>query len=181
MAQPACPSPRGLLGSFRIGCERRNGMAMAVEWDAPSKATVAAYVRALTRRRREHTHLASEKQEMLDLFGRHVPEDAGAERREMVGHLAGQLAAARRRIESIDGLLARASRDPASLFLPVGAVVRMRPPARPETGRAALRISACRPAPWARTCTRATLLLSPNQSSRPVRCGFTLRRLCSIP
>ncbi len=106
---------------------------MALEWDTPSKATVTAYVRALTRRRREHTHQATEKQEMLDLFDRYVPEDAGNERRETVGRLAGQLAAARRRIESIDGLLARATEDPSSLFLPVGAVVRMRPPARPDT------------------------------------------------
>lgn len=106
---------------------------MALEWDAPSKGTVAAYARALTRRRREHAHRVSEKQEMLDLFGRHVPEDAGDGPREVVGRVADELAAARRRIESIDRLLGRASADPASLFLPVGAVVRMRPPARPET------------------------------------------------
>lgn len=113
----------------------------ALEWDAPSPGTVSRYVRALTRRRREHAHRAEEAASMLRVYESLddridlEAEPEGSTFREARARVAGNAADAQARVASTEALIARAKEDPASLFLPVGALVRMKVPSRPETWR----------------------------------------------
>lgn len=114
--------------------------AQAPAWDPPSATTVRYYVDALRKALRRHEQDAGQAASLLRILndvkdkGGLQPKDAdGTSPTEILGQLSVDSTLADARVASVKALIERAAKDPASLFLPIGATVRMRDVSRPES------------------------------------------------
>jgi hypothetical protein len=110
--------------------------ALSRGWDVPSVATVDRYGKALSAAESEGRRRLDEAEDMARIISEANvdPESpAGVRARDALGRLAETSARCRDRLAGLGRLRTRLSEDPVSLFLPVGATVRMRTVARPES------------------------------------------------
>ena len=108
-------------------------------WDVPSRGLVERYAKSIDdatwKLKREHRKaeqdVARYRRSLSERSG--APEDEIKDLRWLEREVGAKAGALEARIASLQGLRRRLDEDPVSLFLPVGATVRMKVPARPES------------------------------------------------